>query len=310
MKKIAVFLFSVLLFASCDNQEEQLCERAAELCQYLPDHALSQESQNFMTPDFYAVLDTVFNRLPEYEAMDHEWLHYFVTSNGGTIADYEVTGVELTDDTHAEATVMVRQKWEDGSSDESSDMEEHWLSMEKVGDKWLMSDFDGHKKDCIHHIQVSREEQALRDAMNDYLVSQIGSQYLQGELCIPTLLIVAEEEGQDETQVWCDSWLNWYNVSGDTLKSVSGGNHSGRMTLRLEEGKPVVTAFEQTSDGSAFLPSAKRIFGEYYDIFQSTNSNDEVRQAARRQQTLQYARQHQLPVRYYQDASWPPVALE
>ena len=40
------------------------------------------------------VLDTMFNHLPEEEAIDHDWLYYFVTGNGGTIPDYEVGGVE------------------------------------------------------------------------------------------------------------------------------------------------------------------------------------------------------------------------
>ena len=67
-------------------------------------------------------------------------------------ADYEVAGVQLTDDTHAVATILVRQKWEDGSFAEDSDMEEHKLLMEKVNGQWLISDFDDHKKDCIRYM--------------------------------------------------------------------------------------------------------------------------------------------------------------
>ena len=37
--------------------------------------------KSFMTADFYAVLDTMFNHLPEEEAIDHDWLYYFVTGN-------------------------------------------------------------------------------------------------------------------------------------------------------------------------------------------------------------------------------------
>ena len=92
----------------------------------------------------------MFNRLPEHEAMDHEWLYYFVTGNGGSIADYEVVGVQLTDDAHAVATVKVRQKWEDGTLAEDSGVVEHQLYMEKVEGVWLMSDFDGRKKDLRH----------------------------------------------------------------------------------------------------------------------------------------------------------------
>ena len=262
-----------------------------------------------MTADFYAVLDTLFHHLPEHEAMDHEWMHYFVTSNGSTIADYEVKEVKLVDETHATATIKVRQKWENGEFDENSDVEEHQLSLEKVEGQWLLSDFDGHKQDCIRHIAINRQEEALRQAMREDLVSEVGIHYLKGELCIPTLLIVSEKENEGETHVWCDTWVDWYQISADTLKTVSGGNHSGCMTLKHEDGKYVVTAFEQTEDGSTFQSSAERIFGDHFDIFQGMHSNQNVREAARKEQLGEYVRLHQLPVRYYQDYGWPAVEL-
>ena len=153
MKKLTTITLATLMLAACTSNEAKLKQRAEELCRYIPDHELREESKDYMTADFYAVLDTMFNLLPEFEAMDHEWLHYFVTGNGGTIADYEVTGVKRTDATHAVATVMVRQKWEDGSFDPETDIEEHRLYMERVGDEWLMSDFDEHKADCIRRLR-------------------------------------------------------------------------------------------------------------------------------------------------------------
>ena len=159
MKQIVTIILAALLFAACGNKEQQLQERAAELCRYIPDHQLNPESKPFMTADFYAVLDTMFNHLPEEEAMDHEWLYYFVTGNGGTIPDYEVAGVEQSDDTHAMATIKVRQKWEDGSFAEDSEVEEHKLYMEKVDGQWLISDFDSHKEDCIRHLATNREKE-------------------------------------------------------------------------------------------------------------------------------------------------------
>ena len=57
-----------LLLAGCVSQEERLRQRAAELCQYIPDHELLEQSKDYMTADFYAVLDTLFN-LPEHEAV-------------------------------------------------------------------------------------------------------------------------------------------------------------------------------------------------------------------------------------------------
>ncbi len=305
MKKLIVITLAALLLAACTDSQKQLQKRAAELCKYIPDHELLEKSKDYMTDDFYAVLDTMFNQLPEFEAMDHEWLYYFVTGNGGTIADYEVTSVEKTDKTHAVATIKVRQKWEDGSFDESSDIEEHKLYMEKVNGQWLMSDFDEHKADCIRHIAINKKEQVVRNAISDYLVKEIGEHYLKGELCIPVLMMIHEE---DELFMG-DFWVLWYNRAGDTLKCVSGGNHSGVMTLSKEGDQYKVTSFEQTVDGAGNEASAKRIFGNYFDIYQNIHSNEKVREAVRQEQLKEYVKQHGLNVHYYQDYGWEAVAL-
>lgn len=334
MKKLIITTLAVILLAACaTNNEEQLKKRAGELCQYIPDHELREEARDFMTADFYAVLDTMFNYLPEFEAMDHEWLYYFVTGNGGTIADYTVTAVEMTDKDHAVATISVRQKWEkenvlmrecgnalveDGDSAsmrecgnaEENDVEEHKLYMERVDGQWLMSDFDGHKADCIRHIAISCDEQARRDAIGDYLVNEIGEHYLNGEICIPTIAVVASElADSDYVPVLCDCWVFWYTPSGDTLKCVSGGNHSGLMSLELKDGKYRVSSFEQTADGAGWEASARRIFGSYYDVYQNIHSNQGVQEAVRREQLRHYLKRHSLHYRYYQDYGWPAVEL-
>ena len=291
MKKFLFPLLVVVALTACTETEEQLKQRANELCAYIPDHELLEKSREYMTEDFYAVLDTMFYRLPEHEAMDHEWLYYFVTGNGGTIADYEVVSVEKTDENHAIATISVRQVWPEGIvGEEEDEPEEHRLYMERVKGKWLMSDFDEHKADCIRYIANNRKEQALRDAISNYLVREIGVHYLQGELCIPTLMMVAEED----SCVWGDFWIFWYKFSGDTLTTVSGGNHAGKMTIVYREGQPVVTSFVQTEDGARNTASAKRIFGSYYDIYLNMHSNAEVLEAVRQEQLDEYIRRHNI----------------
>ena len=298
------------MLTACGDSQKQLMSRAEELCQYIPDHELLEKSKDFMTADFYAVLDTMFYRLPEHEAMDHEWLYYFVTGNGGTIADYTVTGVQKTDRTHAVATISVRQKWEDGSFDETTDIEEHQLYMEKVSGQWLMCDFDEHKQDCIRYIENNRREQALRDAISDYLIKEIGMQYRQGELCIPTLMIVsAQEISADMAWVWGDFWIWWYNKEGDTLMTVSGGNHSGLMTIQQQDGKLSVLSFEQTVDGAGNDASARRIFRSHYDVYQNMHSNQDVREAVRREQLTEYVKSQNLNISYYKDYGWDAVKL-
>ena len=305
MKHLLLLIVASMLMVACGDSEKNLRERAMELCAYIPDHELKVESKDFMTADFYAVLDTMFNHLPEFEAMDHEWLYYFVTGNGGTIADYDVKSIELTDKTHAVATVSVRQKWEDGSFDEQADVEEHQLSMEKVNGVWLMADFDGHKEDCLRHISLNRKEQAVRQAISDYLVNEIGSRYVKGDICVPTLMMVHEEDDL----FMGDFWVLWYRQVGDTLKCVSGGNHAGRMTLKKDDSHWTVTSFEQTVDGAGNVASAKRIFGDYFDVYESIHANDRIREEVRKDQLRYYIREHGMDVKFYQDYGWPAIDI-
>lgn len=305
MKRIVLYALLPVLLIACSSTEDRLKERANDLCAYIPDHELLEKSRDYMTPDFYAVLDTMFYRLPEHEAMDHEWLYYFVTGNGGTIADYEVQSAEQTDANHAIATIMVRQKWEDGSFVETADVEEHRLYMELVNGEWLMSDFDEHKADCIRYIANNRKEQAVREAICEYLVREIGSQYAQGELCIPVLMMVNETD----TSIYGDFWVFWYNICGDTLKTVSGGNHAGRMTISEAGDSLYVAAFWQTEDGAGNDASARRIFSSHYDIYMNMHSNENVREAVRQEQLREYIRRHSLNIHYYQDYGWPAVEL-
>ena len=310
MKRTLLILTTVLLLSACGDSEKQLMERAAELCKYIPDHELREESREYMTEDFYNVLDTMFNLMPEFEAMDHEWLYYFVTGNGGTIADFEVTGVEQQDNTHAVATISVRQKWEDGSFDPSSDIEEHHLYMEKVDGRWLISDFDEHKADCIRHIAINRWEQKLRAGITSFLIEEFGTKYTQGDLCIPVLMIVAEEDCETEIAwVWGDFWVFNYKIAGDTLKTISGGNHPCRLQIGELSDSLYVMGYDPVEDGAGNDKSAREIFGKHYDVYQNMHSNEQVREAVRKEQLREYVKQNNLKVSCYQDYGWPAVEL-
>lgn len=310
MKRTLLILTTVLLLSACGDSEKQLMERAAELCKYIPDHELLEQSRDYMTEDFYNVLDTMFNLMPEFEAMDHEWLYYFVTGNGGTIADYTVEGVEMIDKSHAVATISVRQEWEDGSFDPSSDIEEHRLYMEKVDGRWLISDFDEHKADCIRHIAINRWEQKLRAGITSFLIEEFGTKYTQGDLCIPVLMIVAEEDCETEIAwVWGDFWVFNYKIAGDTLKTISGGNHPCRLQIGELSDSLYVMGYDPVEDGAGNDKSAREIFGKHYDVYQNMHSNEQVREAVRKEQLREYVKQNNLKVSCYQDYGWPTVEL-
>ena len=157
MKRILLLLLAAVTLAACSTSEEQLRKRAVELCQFIPDHDLSEGSEAYMTADFYAVLDTMFHMLPSHEAMDHEWLYYFVTGNGGGEPVYSVEAVNKTGKNTAQATIKVQLKWEDGSIAEGAD-KEYEVLLKRVKGQWLLDDFDNKKAECRSYVQQVREK--------------------------------------------------------------------------------------------------------------------------------------------------------
>lgn len=148
-------------------------------------------------------------------------------------------------------------------------------------------------------------------AIDRYLADSIGTQYLHGEICIPFHSYASvDETSQGDIQVLGDFWVMNYNVVGDTLMTVSGGSHPGKMHVRRNgDGHFEVTSFEPVLDGSEFLPSAKRIFGDQFDEFQAAYSNEKAREHARKEGIAAYVAEHEIPVKVYQDYGWPAVRI-
>lgn len=149
-------------------------------------------------------------------------------------------------------------------------------------------------------------------AVDQYLVDSIGAFYAPGELCIPCATIVAceqyscDQSTPDSVLVWGDFWVFNFNVAGDTLKTVSGGDHPGLMCLKkTEKGEFEVLSFEQVEDGHGNEASARCIFGDMYEAFHGINSDQETREEARSLAIARYVKTHNLPVKYYQDYGWP-----
>lgn len=146
-------------------------------------------------------------------------------------------------------------------------------------------------------------------AIENFLVDSIGKSYSPGEVCIPAYSIIAIDTNLPTVKIWGDWWVFNYNITGDTLKCVSGGSHPGLFQLEKNGDYFNLVAFDQVEDGSNWLPSAQRIFGEHYDAFHAVNSNQELRDSTRLAMTAQYVKEYGLPVTMLQDHGWPAVAL-
>ena len=154
------------------------------------------------------------------------------------------------------------------------------------------------------------EQDTYLKAIERYLADVKGKQYGSGQVCIPFYTLVGvDESNADDIKVWGDFWLDNYNISGDTLLTVSGGSHAGLMHVRQKGESFEVVSFDAVGDGSQFTPTAKKIFGDKFDAFQKVNSDDKKRNEVRRAAVAEYVKTHRLPVKMYKDYGWDPVKL-
>ena len=151
---------------------------------------------------------------------------------------------------------------------------------------------------------------ACNVVIEDYLVNVIGKNYGEAEHCIPCPIVISTDDGnKDDILVWGDFWVYNYNQSGDTLKTVSGGDHPGLMHLRKTDNGFEVTSFDVVEDGAGNMESAKKIFGENFDAFREINSNEEKREAIRLRFVVDYVKKNRISVKFLQDYGWPAVTL-
>ena len=147
-------------------------------------------------------------------------------------------------------------------------------------------------------------------AVDDYLVNEIGKNYAQSDVCIPYAYVISADEGNpDDILVWGDFWVFNYEISGDTLKTASGGNHPGLMHVKKTNDGYEVTGFDAVVDGAGNMESAKQIFGDKFDVYQEFSSAAEKREMERLRFTADYVKKHDMSVTLLQDYGWPAVEL-
>ena len=145
-------------------------------------------------------------------------------------------------------------------------------------------------------------------ACYEYMAETVGKIYGSGEVSIPTVTIVHEDlTPEDEILVYGDFWVENYDVNGDTLECVSGGNHPGCMHVSKTD--YTVTSFDEVADGEDFESSAREIFGDNYDAFMAVYSDSDARSELRKITVSDYVNLNGLDINYYHDEGWDPVEL-
>ncbi len=147
-------------------------------------------------------------------------------------------------------------------------------------------------------------------AVYKYMAEEVSKNFEKADASIPTVSIVhVDNASPDEVLVYGDFWIDNYNISGNTLECVSGGNFPGVMHLGKDGDVYVVSSFDRTADGAGFESSAKELFGEYYDEFMKVYSDSDSRDELRKATVAEYVKLNGLDVTQYQDYGWDPVKL-
>ena len=147
-------------------------------------------------------------------------------------------------------------------------------------------------------------EQIMRNAIIDYIAKEIGPQYYNhpDEICIPEVVIIDIEYLDDSfVRVLCDSRNYWYQIKGDTLFSCCGGYNAGRIMIHIQGNDDEVADIEVKSFKQVDKDdesSAKRIFGEFYTLYQQQHNNSWLWDEIRKEQARDYVQRNNIPVRY------------
>lgn len=144
----------------------------------------------------------------------------------------------------------------------------------------------------------------------DY-VEDFNKDYEEADVSIPCVRILEMDESDNsDIKVYGDFDIYNYNLDGDTLSCVSGGNYPGLIHVAMDdEGDYEVTGFDVVLDGNQFDASAKEIFGDKYDAFIKMNSDQDDREKVRAQIISNYVFANNLDIKYYQDYGWDKVEL-
>lgn len=108
-------------------------------------------------------------------------------------------------------------------------------------------------------------------------------------------------------------WDMWYVLEGKNLYCLSGGENTGRLTLKETDAGFSVVEFEPVGDGGDYGEDWRRLCGDddvLYERLFTKEEREDRRDSIRREMMLWYARDNGLAIESYQNYGWEPKYLE
>ena len=159
-------------------------------------------------------------------------------------------------------------------------------------------------------VLVNDQNISIEQAVDRYLVEEIGRDYAKAAHCVPFYSIIdIDLSNEGDILVWGDFWVDNFDQVADTLVNISGGSHPGLMHLKKTEEGFYVKSFDQVADGTKNLSSAKQIFGDNFEEFQQVNSDEGWREQVRANRLMDYVMEHKLTAQWYKDYGRAPKRL-
>jgi len=153
------------------------------------------------------------------------------------------------------------------------------------------------------------------EAINTCILNLFGKLYEKEYNCIPSEIsiplydiIALDDTNIQDIQATGDFWLFYYDLSGDTLKTVTGFNKPGKLHMwKMGNDKYSWSQFEFVSMENE--KNAQRVFGDKLEEFLALHADSDRREAIRAEAIAAYVRSNGLSVKYYQNEGQPAVKL-
>ena len=148
-------------------------------------------------------------------------------------------------------------------------------------------------------------------AIYEYLADEIGENFDDSDVCIPVVHVFnVDDADSKDIKVYGDYWIYNYDIEGDTLKCVSGGDFPGCMHVAPKDDNEFeVTSFDAVEDGSNYESSAKEIFGDSYEDFTAYEGNQDAKDEDRYNAVTAYVNYNGIPCTKFQDEGGDPIDL-
>ena len=159
--------------------------------------------------------------------------------------------------------------------------------------------------DCDHEYEGKMYEEVY-----DYIEDTFEKDFAEADVGVPVAVVIDEDQSNpNDIVIKGDFQYYNFNLNGDTLETDSFGSQPGAIHLRKEkDGDYEVIKMEKVEDGSEFDSTAKKIFGDKYDAFLESQSNN-TGDSFRNQILANYVEENGLAIRKVKDYGQDAVTL-